>query len=314
MTEQRMKLEALDLARRWKRRVVSKWRHRTWIPAWTSPEEQSYLTNYAARAYTGAGEIIDLGCLLGATTMALAKGLQSNGSVLSKAGRIHAYDRFQWEEVFRMLPGGFARQYEPGESFRGEFESRTSKFAEFIKSYPGDIAEIGWHGDLIEFLLVDANKSWELCEFIGKGFYPHLLAGSSYIFEQDFKHYYTPWVHILGYRLRPVLLPYCEMAGTCSMVFKPIKSIDPATVPSVEEMKGVSTEELDEVYEHSLSLVRNGSAWERANVMASKVMFYIHQDRMAEAREVFDAVKAKGFTVDSDLKVCGRLLAGAPTQ
>ena len=314
MMGQRMKLEVLDLARRWKRRIVTKWRQRTWIPAWTSPEEQGYLTKYAARDYTGTGEIIDLGCLLGATTIALARGLQVNGSVSNKAGRIHAYDRFQWEEVFGTLPGGFARRYEPGESFLGEFEARISKLARFIKSYPGDITEIGWRGDPIEFLLVDANKSWALCEFIGRRFYPHLLAGSSYIFEQDFKHYYTPWVHILGYRLRSVLLPYCEMAGTCSMVFKPTKAIDPAMVPSVEEMKAVSPEELDEVFDLSLSLVRSGSTWERANVMASKVMFYIHQDRMAEAREVFDAVKAKGFTIDSDLNVCGRLLAEESTQ
>jgi hypothetical protein len=307
-----MRLEVVDLARRWKRRVVSKWQHRNWIPAWTSPEEQSYLTDYTAQDYRGAGEIVDLGCLLGATTISLGKGLQSNASVSTKSGRIHAYDRFLWEDSFSALPGGFARHYEPGESILGEFESRTSAFAEFIKAYPGDITEIGWHGDPIEFLLVDANKSWELCEAIGKKFYPHLLVGNSFVFEQDFKHYYTPWVHILNYRLRSVLLPHSEMVGTCSVVFRPVKPVDPAAVPSVAEMKAVGKEELDDVYRLSLSLVRNGSAWERANVMASKVMFYMHNNRMAEAREVFEAVMVEGFTIDSDLKVCERLLAGAP--
>ena len=304
-------MELLDLARRLKARAVAKWRHRNWIPAWTSPEEQTYLTTYAAKDYRGVGEIVDLGCLLGATTVALGRGLQNNSVVSRKRGRIHSYDRFLWEEVFSGLPGGFARRYEPGESFFAEFESRTAAFADFIKAYPEDVAEIGWHGDPIEFLLVDVNKSWALCEFLGKRFYPHLLANESFIFEQDFKHYYTPWVHILNYRLRSVLSPYDRLAGTCSFVFKPTRAIDPAMIPSAEEMKAVGVDELDEVYEHSLSLLRNEMAWAKANVISSKVMFYIHQDRMTEARTAFDAAMTEGFTMNSDLKVCARLLGTA---
>lgn len=307
-------MEILDLARRLKARAVTKWRHRNWIPAWTSPEEQNYLTNYAAKDYRGAGEIVDLGCLLGATTLALGKGLQSNSVVSEKAGRIHSYDRFLWDEVFSGLPGGFRKRYEPGESFFAEFESRTAAFAKFVKAYPGDVSEIGWHGDPIEFLLVDVNKSWELCEFLGKRFYPYLLPNESFIFEQDFKHYYTPWVHILNYRLRSILSPYDKLAGTCSFVFKPNKALDPAMIPSAEEMKAISVEELNEVYDYSLSLVRNEMAWERANVISSKVMFYIHLGRMTEAQAAFDATIAEGFTIASDLKVCARLLGEAPSE
>lgn len=305
-------MELLDSARRLKARLLSKWRHRNWIPAWTSAEEQSYLVNYAAQDYRGVGEIVDLGCLLGATTLALAKGLQSSTSVSSKAKRIHAYDRFEWEEAFSGLPGGFSRAYKPGENFCSEFESRTSQFAEYIRTYNGDLTGIGWHGGPIEFLLVDASKSWELCEFIGRVFHPRLLVDDSFIFEQDFKHCYTPWVHMLNYRLRSALRPVSELAGTCSFVFKPIRPIDPAMIPSAQEMKDVGKDELDEAYRYSLSLVRDGMAWERANVMAAKVMFYVHLARITEAREVLDAALAEGFTIESDLKLCARLLEDAP--
>lgn len=302
-------MELLNSARWLKGRVISRWKRRNWIPAWTSPEEQAYLSNYSERDYSGRGEIIDLGCLLGATTMSLAKGLRLNAAVSGKAGRIHAYDLFQWEESFSELPGGFSHRYKPGDDFLPEFQARIVKFADLIEVHAGDLTKTGWCGDPIEFLLVDANKSWDLCEHIGKTFYPHLLARDSFVFDQDFKHYYTPWVHILNFRIRSFLEAYDALAGTCSFVFRSVASLDPAMVPSAAEMKGISSEELDEVYEFSLSLIPNGSGWERANVMASKVMFYVHLDRFAEARSVYDAVVGAGFTLDSDLKTCAQLLA-----
>jgi hypothetical protein len=47
--------------------------------------------------------------------------------------------------------------------------------------------------------------------------------------------------------------------------------------------------------------------------MAAKVMLHIHLERMAEAREVLDAVLAEGFTIESDSKLGARLLEETPT-
>ncbi|MCW5733942.1 MAG: hypothetical protein KIS73_07450 [Enhydrobacter sp.] len=304
----------LNSVRGLKARAISKWKQRNWIPAWTSPEEQAYLVKYAERDYLGRGEIVDLGCLLGATTISLAKGLRHNSVVSAKTGRIHAYDLFRWEDSFSELPGGFSSHYRPGEDFLPDFQSRIVEFADLIKIYPGDLTKVGWCGDAIEFLLVDANKSWDLCEFIGKNFHPHLLTRRSFVFDQDFKHYYTPWVHILNFRIRAFLEAYDELAGTCSFVFKSTAALDPAMVPSAQEMRTISDDELDEVYRFSLSLIPNGSGWERANIMASKVMFYIHLDRAAEAQSAYEAALRAGFTVDSDLKKVARLLTRSETR
>src|SRR5207244_13647228 len=51
---------------------------RTWKFGMTSRPEQRWLRNYAAQRYRGVGAIVDLGCLLGATTIALAEGLAIN--------------------------------------------------------------------------------------------------------------------------------------------------------------------------------------------------------------------------------------------
>src|SRR5262250_2891759 len=64
----------------------------------TSTEEQTYFRRYARDMYSGVGEIVDLGCWLGSTTIPLAQGLFKNINVSTKGKRIHAYDLFVWEE------------------------------------------------------------------------------------------------------------------------------------------------------------------------------------------------------------------------
>jgi hypothetical protein len=44
----------------------------------TLQQEQQWLRTYAARSYRGNGAIVDLRCFLGATTIALAEGLELN--------------------------------------------------------------------------------------------------------------------------------------------------------------------------------------------------------------------------------------------
>jgi len=38
-------------------------------------------------------------------------------------------------------------------------------------------------------------------------------------------------------------------------------------------------------------------AWEKANVISSKAVFCIHQNRMSEAHAVFDAAMSEGLTI-----------------
>jgi hypothetical protein len=70
----------------------------TWKFGMTSRQEQQWLRMYAAKRYRAVGAIVDLGCFLGATTIALAEGLQLNRKAKSK--QIHAYDLFIWNEGY----------------------------------------------------------------------------------------------------------------------------------------------------------------------------------------------------------------------
>jgi hypothetical protein len=281
------------------------WRNgRDLIPGWTGIEEQRYFRSYARDEYTGTGELVDLGCLLGSTTIPLASGLAANRRVSRKRARIHAYDLFEWYPWMSSL--SFGRTYEPGESFLGEFERRIARYTDLITIYPGDIQQIGWHNTPIEFLLVDLNKSFELCDYIYRTFFPHLIVGESLVLEQDFKHFYTPWIHLMHYRLRHHFALHANIDG-CSVAFRPVKRINPEDIP-MTNLHLATEGELDEAYAYSLHLIGPGRGWQQANVVASRVMFYLHLERTNEARRAFEHFVSEGYTLSSDLEVCRNLI------
>jgi hypothetical protein len=62
-------------------------------------------------------------------------------------------------------------KYKPGESFQEACRELTEPWKDNIRFYPGDLSSIGWFGGLIEFLFVDAKKSWQLTNRIIHDFY-----------------------------------------------------------------------------------------------------------------------------------------------
>ena len=179
---------------------------REWLLGMTTQEEQACFQGYARLVHSGAGEIVDLGCWLGSTTIALAKGLAENMSPQAQARSIHAFDQFVREawmgETSCCRGTDLEKKFGPGESFFAEFQRRTAPWADRIRIYPGDLCHIGWGGTPIEFLLIDAMKSWELANGILRDFYPCLIPGKSYILHQDFAHFYESWIHLTHYRFR----------------------------------------------------------------------------------------------------------------
>src|SRR5687768_8016221 len=81
----------------------------------TSIEEQNYFRRYTQDIYSGVGEIVDLGCWLGSTTIPLAQGLRKNYKISTKGKRIHAYDLFVWETWMNSHMDGCQKKYSPGE-------------------------------------------------------------------------------------------------------------------------------------------------------------------------------------------------------
>ncbi|QIZ73475.1 glycosyltransferase family 4 protein [Oxynema aestuarii AP17] len=262
----------------------------------TSDQEQIFLQDYGQNIYSGQGEIIDLGCWLGSATISLAKGLEKNRRVALKYKRIHAYDLFTWHPYMEQTVKGTSLEgkYKPGDSFLDEFTRRISPWSPSIAVYPGNVMEIGWNGGAIEYLFVDAMKSWELTKSIIKNFYFDLIPGVSLVHYNDFADYATAWIHLLIYKLRPYFKHHCNLYQAA--VFQYVNPLPKETLSlDLDPPFSIfSTEDVHQAFAYSLQICHEKL---RPNIAAAKVMAFIYlgdldqaKQELIQAREMFGNV------------------------
>jgi hypothetical protein len=192
-----------------------------------------------------------------------------------------------------------ARQYCSGESFLAEFEERAKSYNRWIQIYPGDLTQIGWNDGPIEFLMVDAMKSLDLAKFIVREFYGKILPAKGLLFHQDFKFYYTSWIHLIQYRLRDYFALETSVKESAAVVFRLNKPFD-CNLSWLDQLDSISDDEVESAFEYSMSLVGT----EVANVAAAKVMHFIHAGRLDRAKNELERFFQAGFPKDSELSIC----------
>ena len=269
--------------------------------------EKAYLYWYARHIFSGKGDIVDLGCWLGSTTISLAMGLERNDHV--KANRlIHSYDEFVWRAYMDSGAKGTSLEgkYRPGDSFLDEFERRTYPWRSNVKACPGDLAKVGWPGAAIEFLLIDAMKSWDAATGVVRNFFPALVPGRSLVMHQDFAHWYTSWIHPIQYRLREYFEPLYDVPSSSSMVFRLIKPLPPDLLQSEWSPDLFSKEDVDSAFAYSLDIV---SKEKRPNIVAAKVMYFVHIRQLDWAKQEIAHARGRGYSFDSDLSIVDERVA-----
>jgi hypothetical protein len=261
-------------------------------------QECDWFRTYAADIYTGTGAMVDLGCFVGSTTICLAQGLAANRA--AKTAKIHAYDRFLWEEWMKLwweAKGLPPPELEAG-SFLPEFLKQTSPWQDQIIVHPGDLALSRWDNGPIEFLLVDVMKSSDLAESIARNFFSFLVPGKSYVAHQDFAHSWTSWIHLLQFRLRDSFAVAKDLPKSGTVVFRYQKQFSPETVGELS-MTSVAEEEIEAAFEYSLGLVSDSK---KPNVVAAKAMAYLHRGDVDRAREVVEANRWGATSLGQDLE------------
>jgi uncharacterized protein YbaR (Trm112 family) len=275
----------------------------------TSLEEQTYLREYAKKHYTAQGEIVDLGCWLGSLTIPLVMGLQENPNLVQDRLCVHAYDIFIWESWMEPYVVGtpLAGKYKDGDSFLDAFLEQTSPWKSRIQVYPGDLTQMSWEPlRIIEFLMIDAMKSWDLANSIIEKFFPALVPGLSIIQHQDFVHYYTSWIHLIMYRFRDYFEPLLYVPDN-SLVFKYQRKIPDEILQQKYSFDDFSNEEINSAFEYSYSIVPEQA---RPNVAAAKVMLHIHLGDKKQALKELNLIKKTGlYSENSDFSIVENLLA-----
>lgn len=257
--------------------------------------EQAYLQRTAEKEYSGTGEIVDYGCWLGSSIIPLAVGLERNQKVKQKKKRIHAYDIFIWESWMEeiVVNTSLAGKYKSGDNFEHEFHKKIAPWQNTIEVHAGDINEIGWQGDGIEIFHNDASKTWDLTNTMLQQFYPSLIPGISICVEQDFSNHYTPWVNLICYRLQDYFQPILHIPYSSSVIFKNVKKIPEELLNANYSFSSFSEKEIEECFEeYSINLVAKNK---HANVLAAKVMCYVHAGDKERAWYELKLAQSKGY-------------------
>ena len=259
----------------------------------TKLEERCYFRDYAERLYTGQGEMVDLGCWLGATTIPLAIGLRQNPLPQAQSRIIRAYDTFVWYEFYEQFIHGtpLAGRLRTGESFVDEVQRRTAPWKERIQIVVGDLHQQIWSGEPVEFLLIDAMKDWWMANSIPRQFFPSLIPGLSIVVQQDFSFYGSPWIHLLMYRLREYFEPVDDVPESSSMVFRLRRPIPDAVLQQELSFATFSTLQIDEAFAYSRSLVAKAKY---PAIEAARIMTFVDAKQLDRAKEMLRQYEEQG--------------------
>ncbi len=262
--------------------------------------ERAFIHWYTKNLYTGQGEIVDLGSWFGSTVVPAARGLvDSSLSMRKKAKRIHAFDRFKWVPSFNnsntVKRVNWVDKYQPGDSFLPEFLNIIKPWKDYIEAYAGDLLKKTWNGLPIEFIHVDAMKSWDLANRITRQYYSRLLPGDSYIVHQDFAHCEYSFIHLHVYHLREYFEPAFHIPNTCSLVLKNVKRIPDHVIRHPVHPSDFSEQDVEKAYAYCRSLV--GKEKESC-VAAGQAMFQLNQGNAAGAADTLRQIEAEGLKAD----------------
>jgi hypothetical protein len=258
------------------------------IPGMVSPAEMDFFRESAARYVGKEGAIVDLGCWLGSTSIALAQGIMSRSAQAdNRTEKVFGFDRFVWEDWMPAhVPFG---QYHAGESFLPEARRLVRDHGGAgVELIQADLALYEWKDGPIKILLVDAMKNETIARKITTSFFPSLTPGGLLI-HQDFKHYYTSWIHVIQYRLQRYFRLDASVPRSGTIAFEVIAPIPREAVDQATDLATISDDEVDASFRHSLDLVGPDDC---VNVAAAHVMQYVHLGRKGKALETLETYRS----------------------
>ncbi len=233
-------MRALD--RRRSRPPGADWlRAEPWVDAPVPPEvgatptmlslEERTLLHVLARDYArGRGAIVDAGCFLGGSTVALASGLAANPRARRRGLRVQTFDLFDMHPSFRADYPELVADIE-GDSIRPRFEDVVGSLLAHVDVHAGDIRDRRWTGGPVEVLFVDICKSWEINDHVVREFFPALIPGRGVLIQQDLIHEWLPYLTItMG-----LFADYFELVATvpwCSAVYLLTRAIPASAIPA----------------------------------------------------------------------------------
>lgn len=248
-----------------------------------------------ARRYTGEGEILDLGPLMGLTTNVLARGLLHNPRSISKRGRIWSYDLFlrhRNEHFCTPEDGSHVGSLFP------RYLRLNRDYLDELVIIPGDFSQVSWSGAPIEIMFVDLSKSFALNQHLMREFFPHMIPGKTVLIQQDYAHSGEPWVSMTMEHLSPYFEMLYPVYGATG-VFR-LKQTIPREVLDVD-LASLPLSVTDELFERAIARNRPTVAEILKSCRAADLLRHGELDRAEEVlRSVDPTVREPSGDVTSD--------------
>jgi hypothetical protein len=252
----------------------------------TTSAEREYYCRVAATQFHGVGAVIDLGSWFGSTAASLAQGLGANPTPQARETLIHTYDIFLWDRDYDSLSPNIRLRH--GESFLPVFKANVRPWLSRIVVHQGDLNDAEW-SEPVELLLNDAAKTWSLSGAIWRVFVSRLVVGGLLI-EQDFKHYYCPWIHLMHYRLRDYFELAEDVRGGSTTAFRLLKLIPEHLLVRATQESDYGPEEIQAAFAWAENLVY--AEWRPAIVAAHATLLLRRGDK-SSARTLLDALSVE---------------------
>lgn len=196
------------------------------VPTMLTPQEINYLHWLARQHCRGLGRIVELGCFLGGSTMALATGLKANIHGARRLGPMLTYDSFEMDGVAAAMP---MHTYRAGERFRPLFDIHLRDHLADVEVREGwvprdlpveDEAEFYPEQAPVEVLFIDVAKDWLVHSTILRCFGRHLIPGKSVVVQQDYKYYFGHWIPLHMHQLRECFEILDDVPLSATMSFR----------------------------------------------------------------------------------------------
>lgn len=158
-----------------------------------SLDERRLLYALGREAASGKGRIVDAGCFLGGSTVALACGLVDGGGAEE---RIDVFDRFTVERYTVSWFHGL----QPGDSFLPDFQCNIAGLEPVCRVHPGDIKAARFE-EPIDVLFLDVLKTWTINDAVVPRAFGQLSTGSVVV-QQDYYSGSCPWIVVTMEHLR----------------------------------------------------------------------------------------------------------------
>jgi hypothetical protein len=234
------------------------------VPTMLAQEEMGFLRWYMRDIYTGRGEAVEMGSYVGGSTAASLSGLVENPHPAAQQRILQVYDLFHWQpfelEYYRQRwpQDTAAADYQVGDDFEPLFLKHVTPWKSRVQTHSGDILRHFWNGNSIEYLFVDVMKSWQIAQHVTREFFPSLEPNLSMVVQQDFKHWYTFWIHLLMYRLRDYLEPQYSVvnAGNVGSVsFACVQRMSRAVCDHACDFWSFLPSEINGAFEYSMDII-----------------------------------------------------------